>query len=281
MTTTGMLASLALVLLSRCVGLDAPAPDLDLRIDASGFSVEGRQSARAALLDARTLAYNANARNDAAGLRRALDTFERLAGDDEAGLLPAYYASWTAWSLAGSHVQAGATDAAKTSVTTAVRYARQIVARQPEAVEFQTMLANAAIGLAVIDSTQFQALVPEIGAARKKALALGPRNPRAVMMDAGMIFNIPPERGGSQEKGIARWIEALALFDEEAAVPPKDDLQPRWGRDLAHGWLAAMYLRLTPPAIDKARAAADKALALRPDFWFVKEVVLPKLQDAR
>jgi hypothetical protein len=262
--TTSTLASLVLFLLSRCVAADASL-----------------QTPRAALLEARDVAFNANARNDADGLKRALSTFERLAGDDETGTLAAYYASWTAWSLAGAQLQAGTMDAAKASVASAVRYARRITARTPDSVEFQTMLANAAIGLAVIDSTQFQALVPEIGAARKKALELGPRNPRVVMMDAGMIFNILPERGGSQDKGIARWIEALGLFDEEAATPPADDLQPRWGRDLAHGWLAAMYLRLTPPAIDKARAAADRALALRPDFWFVKEVVLPKLKDAR
>src|SRR4029079_2139901 len=95
---------------------------------------------------------------------------------------------------------------------------------------------------------------------------LGPHNPRAVMMEAGMIFNIPPERGGSQEKGIARFIEALAFFDEEAVDPAADDLEPRWGRDLAHGWLAGMYLRLTPPALDKARAGGTKALFLGPTF---------------
>jgi hypothetical protein len=97
-----------------------------------------------------------------------------------------------------------------------------------------------------------------------------------------MIFNIPPDRGGSQEKGIARFVEAVSLFDEEAAAATSssDDLQPRWGRDLAHGWLAGMYLRLTPPAVDKARAEIDKALFLRPDFWFVKEVLVPKLKHA-
>ena len=265
MTVTGILTSLVILLLSRCVGIDAPVA----------------QTPRAALADARDLAYNANARNDADGMTRALATFERLSADDATAALPAYYAAWTAWSLAGSHYQAGDMGAARAAVETAVRHARRGLALRPDAVEFQTMAANAMIGLAVIDSTKFQALVPEIAAARKKALELGPRNPRAVMMDAGMIFNIPPERGGSQEKGIARFLEALALFDEEAASPPADDLQPRWGRDLAHGWLAAMYLRLTPPAIDKARAEAEKALSLRPDFWYLKEVVLPKIKDAR
>ena len=260
-----MLTSLALLLLSRCAGLEiAPA-----------------QTPRAALVEARELAYNANARNDAAGMKRALAAFERLSADDSASALAAYYASWTAWSLAGSHFQARDMEAAKAAIAVAVRHARRGLSLRPDDVEFQTMAANAMIGQAVIDSEKFQALVPEIAAARKKALELGPRNPRAVMMEAGMIFNIPPERGGSQEKGIARFVEALAFFDEEAAAPAADDLEPRWGRDLAHGWLAGMYLRLTPPPLEKARAEVDKALFLRPDFWFVREVLVPQLTHAR
>ena len=265
MTVTAMLTSFALLLLSRCVGLEIPAA----------------QTPRAAMVEAREMAYNANARNDTDGMKRALAAFERVSADDPSSALAAYYASWTAWSLAGSHFQARDMDAAKAAIAAAVGHARRGLALRPGDAEFQTMAANAMIGQAVIDSARFQALVPEIAAARKKALELGPRNPRAVMMEAGMIFNIPPERGGSQEKGIARFIEALAFFDEEAAAPAADDLEPRWGRDLAHGWLAGMYLRLTPPALDKARAEVDKALFLRPDFWFVREVLVPQLTHAR
>jgi hypothetical protein len=143
------------------------------------------------------------------------------------------------------------------------------------------MLANALIAAAVIDPNQFQARATELAPVRKRALELGPRNPRVVMMDAGMIFNIPPERGGSQERGIARWLEAIALFEAEAATPAADARQPRWGRDLAYGWLSGLYMRLTPPDRVKARAAADKALTMRPDFWWVRNVVLPQLADAR
>ncbi len=261
--TIGRILVTLLLLLTRCVGIDASP-----------------QAPRAALRDARDRAYTANARNDTGALARALATFEGLSAGDK-DVLAVYYASWTAWSLAGSQIQAGNADAAKASAGTAVRYARLGLSLRPDSAEFQAMAANALIGLAVIDGTTFQALLPDIAAARAKAVELGPRNPRVVMMDAGMIFNIPPERGGSQEKGIARFLEALARFDEEHAAAAPDDLQPRWGRDLAHGWLAAMYLRLTPPAIEKARAEADIALRLRPDFWYVKQVVLPQLKDAR
>ena len=38
-----------------------------------------------------------------------------------------------------------------------------------------------------------------------------------------------------------------------------------------------IYLNATPPRVDDARKAAETALALRPDFWFVREQILPKL----
>jgi len=60
MTVTAMLTSFALLLLSRCVGLEIPAA----------------QTPRAAMVEAREMAYNANARNDADGMKRALAAFE-------------------------------------------------------------------------------------------------------------------------------------------------------------------------------------------------------------
>jgi hypothetical protein len=234
-----------------------------------------------ALIAARTRAYDANVRNDAKALAAALDTFAALAREETRAPWPDYYASWTAWSLAASHLQAGDQPAAKRVLEASVRHARRAAALEPASAETHNMLANAMIALAVTDSTQFQALATELVGVRRKALELGPRNPRVVMMDAGMIFNVPKERGGDMQKGIARWLHALELFEAEAATTPVDEREPRWGRDLAYGWLSNLYLRLPEPDTARARQAADRALALRPDFWWVRTVVLPKLTDAR
>ena len=53
---------------------------------------------------------------------------------------------------------------------------------------------------------------------------------------------------------------------------------PRWGHALAWGWMATLYLRTDPPQKEPARRAAESALRLRPDFWSVREQVLPQLQ---
>jgi hypothetical protein len=226
------------------------------------------------LLAAKQTAYDANFRNDQSGLRAAIAKLDALTTDHELGSLALYYAGWTQWSLAGSQIQAGQKDDAIVSLGHSADDLRKAVALEPSNAEFQSQLASSLIALAVTDGGKFQELRAEISQARKRALELAPSSPRVVMMDAGMVFNTPPQFGGSQEKGIARWLEAIRLFEEEKIA---DKLQPEWGRALAYGWLANLYLQMTPAHTAEAKEMANHALALRPDFWYVKTQILPKL----
>lgn len=237
------------------------------------------QGPRGTLIEARNLAYDANYRNDQQGLRSAIATVRRLTADAEVGGYANYYLSWAYWALAASQVEEGNVPGALESGKVAADHARAALAVRDSNPEFLTALVNALIVVAVLDRAQFAAVAAEIRPARMKALELGAANPRVVMMDAGMLFNNPPERGGGQEKGLARWKEAIALFDAEARATSADPIAPRWGHALAYGWLATTYLTMTPPRKADARAAADTALAMRPDFWYVRERVLPRLRE--
>jgi hypothetical protein len=237
------------------------------------------QSPRATLIEARNLAYDANFRNDQDGLRAAIVAMQALPADGPEGAYTNYYLWWTTWSLVAAQAQANDTAGAIESVNRQLRYARQAAAARPEDPEFQAAFANALIAVAVIDRPQFAAMAKELAGVRQRALELGAKNPRVVMMDAGMIFNNPPERGGSQERGLARWQEALDLFEAESKATAVDPIAPRWGHALARGWMATLFLRMTPPQKEKARQAADAALKMRPDFWWVRDQVLPQLKE--
>ena len=229
------------------------------------------------LIEARTRAYDANFQNDAGALRKAAADLVALADDQTVGRMALYYASWTEWALAASEVQAGDTAAGVGAGERAAFYARRALERDPNDAEVMTMLVNALIVVAVLDKERFMAAAQEIAPLRKRAIERAPASPRVVMMDAGMIFNNPPDRGGSRKRGLARWLEAIGLFEREAESAPADATRPTWGRALAWGWVTGLYLRLMPPEFEKAREAAMRALALRPDFWFVKTQVVPKL----
>lgn len=234
---------------------------------------------RAVLIEARSLAYDANYRNDQAGLRSAIAALQPLVSAAEVAPYAHYYLSWTYWALAASQVQAGDRPGALESGRQAVDHARAGLAARATDPEFQTALVNALVVVGFLDRPGFAAVMPELTAARKRALELGPANPRVVMMDAGAIFNSPPESGGSMERGLARWREALALFEAESKADSVDPIAPRWGHALAQGWIATMYLRMTPPKRENAREAAEAALRMRPDFWWVRDQVLPKVTD--
>ncbi len=234
---------------------------------------------RARLLEARDLAYDANYRNDQAGLRSAIAALQPVTKAANESADAHYYLSWTYWALTASQVQekdmAGGLESAKL----ALDHARVGLTSRDKDPEFHTALANALIVVGILDRSQFKQVFAELADVRAKALELGPANPRVVIMDAGIIFNTPVEAGGNPERGIARWQEALKLFEAEANTKAVDPLAPRWGHALAYGWMATLYLRLTPPQKDKAREAAETALAMRPDFWWVRDQVLPQLRE--
>lgn len=97
-------------------------------------------------------------------------------------------------------------------------------------------------------------------------------------MDAGLIFNTPPERGGDRVKGLALWERAIALFEAEAATPVVDPLRPDWGLALSYAWVCDLHLAMRPRQVEAARAAARKALSIAPNFWYVEHVILPRLR---
>jgi hypothetical protein len=244
-----------------------------------GVSVTGAESPRALVIEARNLAYDANYRNDQPGLRSAIATLQSVGPDADASAYANYYLSWSYWALAASQVQEKNLGAALESGKHALEYARLGVAARGTDPEFLTVLANALIVVAFLDRPHLTDVLPELATVRRRALELGPDNPRTALMDAGVILNTPPERGGSRERGLARWLEALKLFEAEAGAKTADPIAPRWGYALAYAWLANLYLTMTPPQKEKARNAAETAARMRPDFWYVREQLLPKVRD--
>jgi hypothetical protein len=245
----------------------------------TALSITEAAGPRARLIEARDLAYDANYRNDQAGLRAAIAALESLAKHGDEGAYAHYYLWWTYWALTASQAQDKDMAGGLASARLALQHARSAVASRDRDPEFQAALANALIGVGVMDRSGFEPVLKELTTVRAKAVELGPTNPRAVLMDAGVIFNTPPEAGGSQERGIARWQEALKLFEAEANEKTVDPIAPRWGHALAYGWMAGLYLRTSPPQKELARKAAETALEMRPDFWWVRDQILPQLRE--
>ena len=228
-------------------------------------------SAHERFLTAKQSATDANYRNDKPGLSAALAHFSDLEADPVLGDQARYHAAWCEWMLAASYFQDQQPAEAGRVLDSGVARLRAVLERQPDDGETHGLLSWMLMALATSDRARFPELAPKVSEHRKRALALLPASPRNVMLDATMLFYAPkPEL---RERGLARWQEALSLT---AAEKTDDPTLPDWGRTLADGWLANLYLMTTPPRAEDARRHAEKALAERPDWWWVKTQVLPK-----
>jgi hypothetical protein len=243
--------------------------------DARGQIADARRQ----LVATKAALYDSNFRNDQSGLRRGADRALESTKQPTLRPMALYYAAWAEWALSHSQMQSGDFAGARASLVRCEQHSRAALALRPNDAEFVVMLANALIWRIIAEPGRLTDIGPEVRTLRTRALDLAPENPRVIMMDAGLVFNNPPERGGSREKGLARWQQAIDGFEREAMTPAAaDDLRPDWGRALSYAWVCDLYLAMRPRQVEAARAAARKALQLRPDFWYVNNVIMPRLK---
>ncbi|MBI2517201.1 MAG: hypothetical protein HYV95_09820 [Opitutae bacterium] len=223
-------------------------------------------------ITAKHAATEANYHNDQTGLRAALAGFAALEADPDVGDHARYHAAWTEWMLAASKFQEQQPAEAVAALDSGADRLRQVLAAHPDDGEAHALLAWMLMAVYSGDRNRAAEVVPLVREHRQRALARSPTSPRVVMLDATMLFYSPqPE---VRAKGLARWQETLRLLETEKNADPT---LPDWGRTLADGWLANLYLTMNPPQPAEARLHAEKALRERPDFWYVKTQVLPRI----
>jgi hypothetical protein len=110
------------------------------------------------------------------------------------------------------------------------------------------------------------------------AKKLAPTNPRVLWVEGGTLYFTPPAYGGDPANGIAAWRAAVAASDGEhlASTP-----LPGWGKPEALMALAFAHLNQQVPDLTAARAEADAALRLQPDWSYVRDILLPAIEAKR
>jgi len=103
------------------------------------------------------------------------------------------------------------------------------------------------------------------------ALRLAPANPRALISLAQTKGNTPPEYGGDRREAIDRLKQATASYSGQRGPGIY-----QWGEADAYTWLGIFCLKEKDRV--QAKAAFEAALKVRPDFTWVKTVLLPKAE---
>jgi hypothetical protein len=125
-----------------------------------------------------------------------------------------------------------------------------------------------------------QELIAQAGPLRNDARAADPDNPRLLWVLAPIVWNAPPERGGGQDKAIETAVHGLeeARLREGTETNPLD---PSWGEPELLMGLAWDNLHRTTPDLDAAEQYARSALKVVPYWHYVRDILLPQIQEAK
>ena len=211
--------------------------------------------------------------NDLDAMYAARATFERALADTGLVAWGHYYIALADYRIAG--LLEGESKDPSEHLNAAVEHLKKATEIDPQSAEAHALLSSVygwQIGLSPMKT---MILGPKVGKASRKAKQLAPDNPRVVLSAAISDFNTPEMFGGSKEKGLQGFQRAAELFAQEE---PNDPVQPVWGHREAYAWLGIAYQN--QGELESARAAFEKALAIDPDFGWVKYWLLPELEKA-
>jgi len=129
------------------------------------------------------------------------------------------------------------------------------------------------------DRTRVKELVGQGMPLLKEALEAAPDNARLIWVHGPILWNIPPERGGGQDKAIENYLKGLEICAKtKASVDP---LEPSWGKPELLMNLAYSYLNKKDPEVNAAERSAREALEVVPNWHYVKDILLPQILTAK
>jgi hypothetical protein len=115
---------------------------------------------------------------------------------------------------------------------------------------------------------------------RKDIEAVAPETPRFLWVMGPMIWFSPPERGGGEEQAMAGYEKGLKAIRSQRKNA-SDPLEPSWGEPELLMSLAWSNLNRTTPDLEAAKQQADSALKLVPCWHYVRDILIPQIQEAK
>jgi hypothetical protein len=134
--------------------------------------------------------------------------------------------------------------------------------------------------LALGRADRVQELLAQSSPLVKELRVSAPHNPRFVWVLGPILWNIPAERGGGQDKAIESYLKGLESA-RKLKGSATDPLEPSWGEPELLMSLAWSSLNRTTPDLNAADQYAHSALALVPYWHYVRDILLPQIQKAK
>ena len=130
------------------------------------------------------------------------------------------------------------------------------------------------------NAARVQDLAAQAVPLRKQAEAAEPDNPRLLWVLGPICWYAPPERGCSQDKAMEMERKGLEAARRQKGVT-SDPLEPSWGEPELLAALAWTNLHRTAPDLNAAEQYARSALELVPYWHYVRDILIPQIQEAK
>jgi tetratricopeptide (TPR) repeat protein len=138
-----------------------------------------------------------------------------------------------------------------------------------EATALRGMIAGQLIS--VRGGASAMTLGPRMRERTEAAFEALPQSPRVLICHGVMFLNTPGMFGGDKDEALRLIKRAVAAYEKSP------EAAPRWGRAWALGWLAQASLQTGD--LTAAREAATQALAIEPEYVWVKTGLLPAIEE--
>lgn len=226
------------------------------------------------LLDAKEVMNRAFYDHTPDRLSKAMDAFQPLtsSGDPEVKKLAYYYMGYAAYRLSSAF---SGLDEKETG-----RYLDEAVRNLEKATELDYNFSEAVALLGncygMKATSFFSALKfgPRSDRTLQKAVSMAPENPRIRLMYGISFIFKPAMFGGSLEKAIEELKRSADLFTGWEA---ESELYPEWGNEEVYAWLGKAFERAG--RYERSEQSYKRALEINPDYYWVKEILLPELRE--
>jgi hypothetical protein len=205
----------------------------------------------------------------------------QLSEDPHFGYLADYWSGFASWRIVANGVSAKMSpDEAKAHLGRAVADFESSIRKKGDFADAYAGAAAVRGWLAAYMHADQAAMNQEIESFKRllnRALELEPSNPRALWIQAVPFRVLPPERGGNIDRAIELYHKML---ENAGPLKPESPL-PDWGKVEALMSLANAHLNKTSPDLNAAEEEASAALALQPDWHYVRDILIPQIAAKR
>lgn len=163
-------------------------------------------------------------------------------------------------------------------INAAIADFKDSLANDPTYVESKIGEASCLGYLMYLFPSRASELIQQSSPLLKDVMASDPANPRLLWVLGPIRWTMPPERGGGQDKAFETYDRGLESVRKRPA--PADPLEPTWGEPELLMNRAWSNLNRTQPDLKAAQKDAEAALALVPNWHYVRDILLRQIRDA-